>query len=100
MRRIRSVSIPAASPGQLAAINAEVDALLDANDAVASRARGGVHQAAQGNFDRAAANLDACRKGGCRGARRVIHAALHDHHASRRTVHLPPASDGRCVMSP
>jgi hypothetical protein len=46
------------------AINEEVKRLLDINDAVADLAMAeGVHQAVQGNFDRAAATLDAYSKG-------------------------------------
>ena len=57
--------LPHATPAQSAAIDAEVDALLDAHDAIADHALAeSVHQAAQGNFERAAANLDAYGQGG------------------------------------
>jgi hypothetical protein len=52
-----------ASPAQKAAINAEVDRILNIHDAVSDLAIAeSVHQAVQGNYDRAAANLDAYSK--------------------------------------
>lgn len=55
--------LPAASNAQKAAINTEVDRLLDIYDALADLAMAeGVHQVAQGNYDRAAATLDAYGK--------------------------------------
>jgi hypothetical protein len=52
--------LPAATPNEAAAINAQVDAVRDVNDAVADLALAeSVHQAVQGNFDRVAATLDA-----------------------------------------
>lgn len=57
-------SDPAPGPGQAAAINREVERLLDIHDALADLALSeGVYQAAQGNFDRAAATLDTYSKG-------------------------------------
>lgn len=57
-------SLPTATPAQSAAINAEVDRLLNLHDAVADLALAeGVHQAVQGNYDRAAATLDTYSKG-------------------------------------
>ena len=57
-------SLPAATPAQAAAINGEVDRLLNIHDAVADLAMAeGVHQVVQGNYDRAAATLDAYSKG-------------------------------------
>ncbi len=53
-------SLPPATPAQQDAINAEVDRLLDIYDALADLAIAeGVHQVAMGNYDRAAATLDA-----------------------------------------
>ncbi len=53
------------SAPQAAAINAEVDELLNLYDALADLALAeGVHQAVQGNYDRVAATLDAYSKGG------------------------------------
>ena len=52
--------LPAATAAEAAAINAQVQAVLDVNDAIADVALAeGVHQAVQGNFDRVAATLDA-----------------------------------------
>ncbi len=49
---------------QAAAINAEVDRVLDVHDAVADLALAeGVHQAVQGNYDRVASTLDTYSKG-------------------------------------
>ena len=51
-------TLPAADEGQRAAIDAEVDGLLDVHDALADLALAeGVHQAVQGNFDRVGATL-------------------------------------------
>jgi hypothetical protein len=52
--------LPAATKAEAEAIDAQVDAMRDVDDAVADLALAeGVHQAVQGNFDRAAATLDA-----------------------------------------
>lgn len=52
--------LPAATGPEAAAIDAQVDAIRDVDDAVADVALAeAVHQAVQGNFDRAAATLDA-----------------------------------------
>ena len=52
--------LPGATGPESAAINAQVQAMLDVNDAIADVALAeGVHQAVQGNFDRVAATLDA-----------------------------------------
>jgi len=57
-------SLERGNPTQEAAINAEVDRLLDIHDAVADLALAeSVHQAVQGNYDRAAATLDTYSKG-------------------------------------
>lgn len=54
--------LKAATQGE--AINAEVERIIDLNDAVADLAMAeGVHQAVQGNYDRAAAVLDSYSKG-------------------------------------
>ena len=58
--RSASPTLPAATAAEAAAINAEANGLLDIYDAIADLALAeGVHQAAQGNFDRIAATLDA-----------------------------------------
>ncbi|SEM50583.1 hypothetical protein [Paenibacillus sp. OV219] len=56
--------LPAVTAEQRQAIDAEVERILDINDAVADLAVAeGVHQAVQGNYDRAAASMDAFSKG-------------------------------------
>lgn len=58
------LKLPTADPAQRTAIDAELERLLDVHDAVADLALAeGVHQAVQGNFDRAAGTLDAYSKG-------------------------------------
>lgn len=57
-------TLPPASAAQAAAINAEVERMLDTHDAVADVAIAeAVHHAAQGNYDRAAGTLDTYSKG-------------------------------------
>ena len=52
-------TLPSATPGQAAAVDTEVAALLDANDALSDVLLAeSVHQAVLGNHDRAAASLD------------------------------------------
>jgi hypothetical protein len=56
--------LPPVTPAQQTAVDRETDALLDVYDAVADLALAeGVHQAAQGNFDRVAATLEAYSTG-------------------------------------
>ena len=56
--------LPKPTGTQAAAINAEVQRLLDTHDAVADLALAeGVHQAVQGNYDRVASTLDTYSKG-------------------------------------
>ncbi len=57
-------ALPSATSAQRAAINAEVQRIIELNDAVADLAMAeGVHQVVQGNYDRAAAVLDSYSKG-------------------------------------
>ncbi|NKQ37368.1 MAG: hypothetical protein HF973_17350 [Chloroflexi bacterium] len=57
-------NLPAGTNAQIAAINAEVQRLLDTHDAVADLGLAeGIHQVVQGNFDRAAATLEAFSSG-------------------------------------
>lgn len=57
-------TLPAATPAEAAAINAEANALLDVYGAIADLALAeGVHQAVQGNFGRIGATLDAYSSG-------------------------------------
>ncbi|MEP0914103.1 hypothetical protein NDI45_24660 [Leptolyngbya sp. GB1-A1] len=56
--------LPPAEPAQQNAINAEVRRLLDTHDAVADLGIAeGIHQVVQGNYDRAAASVDAFASG-------------------------------------
>jgi hypothetical protein len=58
------LALPPATPAESAAIDAEVDGLLEAHDALADLALAeGVHQSVLGNFDRVGAALDAFAKG-------------------------------------
>jgi len=58
------LALPSASPAESAAINAEVDRLLEAHDALADLALAeGVHQAVLGNYGAAGAVFDAYAKG-------------------------------------
>jgi hypothetical protein len=57
-------TLPAATPAERAALNAQANAVLDSYDAIADLALAeGVHQAAQGNFERISATLDAYSSG-------------------------------------
>lgn len=83
--------LPTASNAQSSAIDAEVEELLAANDAVADVALAeSVHQAAQGNFDRAAANLDAYGRGGLPPDPDVVRTPLGGLTVTHRVaLHLP-----------
>jgi hypothetical protein len=60
----KAAVLPSASGAEAAAINSEVNALLDMYDAIADLALAeGVHQAVQGNFERIAATLEAYTSG-------------------------------------
>lgn len=62
--RTADPSMPAASAAERAAIDIEVDRLLDAHDSLADLALAeGVHQAVLGNYDGVAATMDAFAKG-------------------------------------
>ena len=57
-------TLPTADPSESAAINAQVQALIDTYDSIADVALAeGVHQAVQGNFARVGATLDAYASG-------------------------------------
>jgi hypothetical protein len=57
-------TLPAATPAEAAAIDAEVDRLLESHDAVADLALAeGVYQAVLGNYDRVASTYDAYARG-------------------------------------
>lgn len=66
-------TLPSANADEANAIDAQVGALLDVYDAVADLALAeGVHQAAQGNFDRIASTLDAYSTGNFPPAPEVV----------------------------
>lgn len=68
------LALPTANATERAAIDAEVDALLDAHDALADLVLAeGVHQAVLGNYDRVAATLDAFAKAGFPPEPEVVH---------------------------
>ncbi len=74
------LDLPAADDAQRAAIDAEVDRLLDIHDAVADLALAeGVHQAVQGNYDRAAGDAE----------------LVHDRQLPARARRRPHADDRR-----
>jgi hypothetical protein len=59
-----NIDLPPATSEQRTAIDAEVQRIIEINDAVADLAMAeGVHQVVQGNYDRAAAVLDSYSKG-------------------------------------
>jgi hypothetical protein len=59
-----NLPLPGAAPAEAAAVDAEVERLRDAHDALADLALAeGVHQSVLGNYDRAAATMDAYAKG-------------------------------------
>ncbi|HJU91191.1 MAG TPA: hypothetical protein VJ672_17525, partial [Gemmatimonadaceae bacterium] len=94
------LGLPNASGPQAAGINAEVRALLEAYDAVADLALAeSVHQAAQGNFDRAAANLDAYGRGGLPPEPDVVRTPRSGASVTNR-VALHLAADATHLTSP
>ncbi|TCC47508.1 hypothetical protein E0H75_22280 [Kribbella capetownensis] len=84
---------------QLAAVNAEVERLLQINDALADLAIAeGVHQVVLGNMDRAAATLNAFAKGGATGGSLPEPAVVESPNSGtgvthRVAVHLPAGLD-------
>jgi hypothetical protein len=84
--------LPAATAQEAAAINAEVNRMLDAYDAVADLALGeGVHQAVQGNFDRIGATLDAYSSGNFPPDPEVVQSPANGVGLTHRVaVHLRP----------
>jgi hypothetical protein len=85
-------TLPAANPPEAAAINAEVNRMLDAYDAIADLALAeGVHQAVQGNFDRIGATLDAYSSGNFPPDPEVVQSPTNGVGLTHRVaVHLRP----------
>ena len=88
-------TLPTATAAQQAAINAEVDRLLDSHDAVADVAVAeSVHQAAMGNYDRAAGTLDTYSKGSFPPIPDVIQTPRSGITLTQRVgLHLPVGTD-------
>lgn len=88
-------TLPAATAAQQAAINAEVDRMLDSHDAVADVAIAeSVHQAAIGNYDRAAGTLDTYSKGNFPPIPDVIQTPRSGITLTQRVgLHLPVGTD-------
>ena len=84
--------LPAATAAEAAAIDAETNAMLDVHDAIADLALAeGVHQAAQGNFERIAATLDAYSTGQFPPEPEVVQAPPSGIGLTHRVaVHLQP----------
>ena len=89
---VRHRHLPAATAAEAAAINAEANGLLDVYDAIADLALAeGVHQAAQGNFDRIAATLDAYSTGNFPARPEVVQTPPSGTGLTHRVaVHLQP----------
>ena len=94
--------LPAATATEAAAINAQVQAMLDVNDAIADVALAeGVHQAVQGNFDRAAATLDAYGAGSFPPDPEVVQTPAPGIGLTHRVAaHLPPGLTAPASASP
>lgn len=84
--------LPPAGSAQVQAIDAEVERLLDLHDAISDLALAeGVHQAAQGNYERAAATLDTFGKGSFPSEPDVIRTPRSGIGLTHRlAVHLTP----------
>jgi hypothetical protein len=94
--------LPAATAAEAAAINAQVQAVLDVNDAIADVALAeGVHQAVQGNFDRVAATLDAYGVGSFPPDPEVVQTPAPGIGLTHRVaVHLPPGLTAPATATP
>ncbi len=94
--------LPAATAAEAAAINAQVQAVLDVNDAIADVALAeGVHQAVQGNFDRVAATLDAYGVGSFPPDPEVVQTPAPGIGLTHRVaVHLQPGLTAPATASP
>lgn len=95
-------TLPAATPPEAAAINAEVNRMLDAYDAIADLALAeGVHQAVQGNFDRIGATLDAYSSGNFPPDPEVVQSPANGVGLTHRVaVHLRPGLQAPAGATP
>ncbi|MGS2643669.1 hypothetical protein [Streptosporangium sp. LJ11] len=86
--------LPAATPAQAAAIDAEAHRLLDTHDAVADLALAeGVYQAVMGNHDRVASTYDAYAKGTSPAEPDIVRTPSSGVTLTHRVaLHLPPAT--------
>jgi hypothetical protein len=86
--------LPPATAEQAAAIDAEADRLLETHDAVADLALSeGVYQAALGNYDRVAANLDSYARGQFPPEPGIARTPVHGIGLTHRVaLHLDPAA--------
>jgi hypothetical protein len=89
------LTLPAATPAQTGALNAEVAALLDAHDAIADLTIAeGVHQAVTGNIDRAAATLDAFGRASLPLEPQVVQTPRSGTSITHRVaIHVQPQAD-------
>ncbi|QIG49955.1 hypothetical protein G5V57_20835 [Nordella sp. HKS 07] len=96
------LALPAASQAEGTAIDAEIDALFDAHDAVADLAVAeGVHQAVLGNYDRVAATLDAYSKGGFAPEPEVVRTPRSGLTLTHRVgLNLAPGANGEVSPLP
>jgi hypothetical protein len=87
--------LPAASPQEQAAIDAEVDAITALHDAVADLVMAeSVYQVVLGNFDRAAANTNAFSKGARPPEVQVVDTPRPGRSLTHRVaLHLDPSAD-------
>ncbi|RDC62472.1 hypothetical protein [Adhaeribacter pallidiroseus] len=85
---------PVTTPGQQAAIDAEVERIRNINDAVADLAMAeSVHQVVQGNYARAAGTLDAYSKGSYPQLPEVVQTPRSGKTLTHRVgIHLPAAA--------
>jgi len=91
-----------ATPGEQAAIDAEVGRLMNVRDAVADLALAeSVHQVVQGNYDRAAGALDAYSKGGFPQTPDVIQTPRSGKTLTHRVgIHLPAGVSPAIGLTP
>lgn len=87
--------LPTLSAAARAAVDREVERLIDMNDAVADVAMSeGVHQLVKGNYDRAAANLDSYAKGYFPPLPDVVRTPRNGHVLTHRVaIHMPVGLD-------
>jgi hypothetical protein len=88
-------TLPAASPAEAIALNAEADRLRETHDAVADLALSeGVYQAVLGNYDRVASTYDAYARGNFPPEPDVVRTPLNGRGLTLRVgLHLDPAAD-------